>query len=285
MKDIGRLLVTCPDQPGIVAKISRFFYKQDANIIELNEYTSGPSQGKFFLRLEFQLNHLADKLTALKMAFSEKVADPLGMTWSLHNAAVKKRMAILVSKYDHALLELLWLWKKGELFADIPIIISNHNDLAETAAMFKLPYQHIPVTPSNKLAAEEEMLRLTDKQIDFVVLARYMQILSEKFVNHYHNKIINIHHSFLPAFIGADPYQQAWERGVKIIGATAHYVTSELDAGPIIKQDIVHVSHKHQKETLRRLGRNLERDVLAKAVCWHLEDRIIVDNNKTIVFS
>lgn len=196
----------------------------------------------------------------------------------------KKRMAIFVSKHDHCLLELLWQWQAKDLDVEIPLVISNHPDLRSIVENMGISYYHIPITPENKREAEEEELRLLEGKVDFIVLARYMQILSPDFIEHYPNRIINIHHSFLPAFVGGRPYEQAYERGVKLIGATAHYVTAELDQGPIIEQDVQRVTHNEGVADLRRIGRQIEKRVLARAVKWHIEDRIIVHENKTIVF-
>ena len=206
------------------------------------------------------------------------------MQWQMHYAANRKRMAIFVSKYDHAFLEILWRQSRDELPFNIPFIISNHPDLKKAALHFDIPFHYIEVTPSTKKAAEAQMLQLCDNQVDGIILARYMQILSEDFVNRYPSKIINIHHSFLPAFVGANPYQQAYDKGVKLIGATAHYVTKELDMGPIIAQDVVRVSHRQSADKLRELGQDVERTVLARAVRAHVEDRIIVNGTKTVVF-
>jgi formyltetrahydrofolate deformylase len=206
------------------------------------------------------------------------------MDWRLTFAADKPRMGILVSKHDHALMELLWRWQRGDLRVDIPVVISNHPDLREAVERFGVRFEHVPVDKANHAEAEGRMWELLEGKADFLVLARYMRILSGSFVEHFPRRIINIHHSFLPAFIGADPYQQAYDRGVKLIGATAHYVTSELDQGPIIEQDTARVSHRYTVPEMRSLGRDLERQVLARAVSWHVEERIIVDGNKTIVF-
>jgi formyltetrahydrofolate deformylase len=210
------------------------------------------------------------------------------MQWNISYAADRLRMAILVSRHDHALMELLWRWQRGELRIDIPVVISNHPDLREAVERFGVRYEHVPIDAATHAEAEARMLSLLGGDnggADFIVLARYMRILSPDFVARYPSRIINIHHSFLPAFVGADPYKQASDRGVKIIGATAHYVTSDLDQGPIIEQDTARVSHRHEVPDLRDLGRDLERHVLARAVRWHVEDRIIVNGNKTIVFS
>ena len=222
---------------------------------------------------------------ALVRAFGEVVGRPYGMDWSISFAAVKPRMAVLVSRHDHALMELLWRYARGELRVEIPLVISNHPDLRKAVEGFGVRFEHVPMDTATHAEGEARMRALLDGQADFIVLARYMRILSPGFVAAWPQKIINIHHSFLPAFAGADPYQQADDRGVKLIGATAHYVTAELDQGPIIEQDVGRVSHRHSVPDLRRLGRDLERQVLARAVRWHVEERVIVHGNKTIVFA
>lgn len=281
----ARLLITCPDRPGIVSAVTTFLYHHGVNITELDQHSSDPSGGKFFMRLEFQTPTMDVSLVTLRQAFGDVVGNRFNMDWRISYAAEKPRMAVLVSKHDHALLELLWRWSRGELRADIPLVISNHADLRSAVEGFGVAFEHIPFTAETQPADEARMLASIRDKADFVVLARYMRILSGDFVRHYPSRIINIHHSFLPAFAGADPYQQAYTHGVKIIGATAHYVTAELDQGPIIEQDTVRVSHRHSVEDMRRLGRDLERQVLARAVRWHLEDRIIVDGNKTVIFA
>ena len=282
--DVGRLVITCPDRPGIVAAVSQFLFEAGANITESQQYSTDPFGGAFFLRLEFHLDGLDQRSGELGERFA-RMADRFSMRWKLTRAADLKRVAIMVSRTDHALQEILWRAQSGELRADIRMIISNHTDAGEAAAWWGLPFHHIPVTPETKDAAETAQLRLLAGEIDLVILARYMQILSPRFLSEFTAPIINIHHSFLPAFAGADPYRRAAARGVKLIGATAHYVTAELDAGPIIEQDIVRVDHRSSADDLRRLGRHVERAVLARAVGWHLEDRIIVHQNSTIVFS
>ncbi|HKL78484.1 MAG TPA: formyltetrahydrofolate deformylase [Gammaproteobacteria bacterium] len=283
MDATAHLLITCPDQPGIVSAVSGFLYARHANISALDQHTADPSGGCFFMRVAFQLpNH--ERADGMEEAFDTEVAAPFGMDWHLHYTADRPQMAILASKPDHALLELLWRWARGELPAEISMVISNHPDHRAAVESFGLPYHHIPATPANKAAAEGEILERLAGQADLVVLARYMQILSPTFVAHFPNRIINIHHSFLPAFVGADPYQQAFDRGVKLIGATAHYVTDELDAGPVIDQDVIRVSHRDRVPDLRVRGREVERNVLARAVRWHLEDRIAVWGNRTVVF-
>ncbi len=281
---IARLLITCGDQPGIIAKVSTFLKEHGANITDLDQHSTDPEGGTFFMRLEFQTPHLDISSKKLEQAFATEVALPFKMDWQMHYAAKLKKMALLVSKYDHAFLEILWRWSRNELPIEIPFIISNHADLEKAAKHFGVPFYHVPVTPQTKREAEEKILKICEGKVDAIILARYMQILTEEFIEHYPNKIINIHHSFLPAFIGANPYQQAYDRGVKLIGATAHYVTKDLDMGPIIAQDVVRVSHRLSANDLKELGQNVEKSVLARAVKAHSEDRIIVDGNKTVVF-
>lgn len=280
---LARLLITCPDRPGIVAAVSSFLFNHGANITALDQHSTDPEGGLFFMRLEFQTPHLDVSRSVLEAAFAERVAARFEMDWRISYAALPKKVAILVSKYDHALRELLWRHSNGELPCELSQVISNHPDLREEVERFGIPYHHVPVEKDKKEEAEARILELLQGS-DLVILARYMQILSDHFVSHYPNRIINIHHSFLPAFIGANPYKQAYTRGVKIIGATAHYVTEALDEGPIIEQDVARVSHRNDVEELVRLGRDLERNVLGRAVQWHLEDRVIVHGNKTVVF-
>lgn len=285
--DLGnraRMLVSCPDQPGIVAAVSRFLFEHGANIVQSDQYTMDPEGGLFFIRTEFDLDRLEERREGLKADF-EAVASSFRMQWSIARASRKKRLAIFVSKEDHCLLELLWRWQSGDLDAEIAMVVSNHNDMRELVEPLGIPYHHIPVTAATKEEAERQQLALLSGQVDVVILARYMQIISPKFIEHFPNRIINIHHSFLPAFVGGKPYAQAYNRGVKIIGATAHYVTEELDGGPIIEQDVQRVSHRDNVDDLKRIGRHIERTVLASAVSWHVEDRIIVHQNKTVVFN
>ncbi|MFD0871659.1 MULTISPECIES: formyltetrahydrofolate deformylase [Paenibacillus] len=281
----ARMLISCPDQPGIVAAVSRFLHEHGANIVQSDQYTMDPAGGMFFIRIEFDLNDLERRLEPLEVDFQEVVAEKFQMNWSIHCASRKKRLAIFVSKEDHCLLELLWQWQAGDLDAEIAMVISNHPDMRELVESFDIPYHHIPVTADTKPEAERKQLEVIGDQADTIVLARYMQILSPVFIEQYPNRVINIHHSFLPAFVGGKPYAQAYERGVKIIGATAHYVTEELDGGPIIEQDVQRVSHRDDVESLKRIGRHIERIVLARAVSWHVEDRILVHQNKTVVFN
>ncbi len=272
---IGRLLITCPDRHGIVAAVAGFLAASGANIISSDQHSTDPEGGEFFMRMEFSLE-LGD-LGALERAFAEEVGDRLDMDWRLTDAGRPKRMAILVSREDHCLVDLLWRQRRGELDAVIGLVASNHPDHADDVEGFGIPYHHVPY-PN-----EPQLLELL-AGADVVVLARYMRILSGEFLTALDTPVINIHHSFLPAFAGADPYRRAHERGVKIIGATAHYVTEELDAGPIIEQDVARVSHREQPDTMMRLGRDIERTVLARAVKWHLEDRVLVHGNRTVVF-
>ena len=281
-KDRARMLISCPDRAGIVAAVSNFLFQQGANIVQSDQYTTDPETGRFFMRIEFDLINLEERCEAIKAEF-QPLGESFGMEWSLVEANKRKKVALFVSKEDHCLLELLWRWKSGELFADIAVVISNHPDMQETVESFGIPYHCIPVTKENKPQAEEAQIAAA-AGVDLIVLARYMQILSPRFLEDYAMRIINIHHSFLPAFVGAKPYEQAYRRGVKLIGATAHYVTEELDAGPIIDQDVLRVTHQEDVETLKQLGRQVERTVLARAVRWHLEDRVLVYGNKTIVF-
>jgi formyltetrahydrofolate deformylase len=281
----ARLLIRCPDKPGIVAAASGFLYNHGANITSLDQHSTDPEGGTFFMRLEFQTPHLDLTRPVLERTFRERVAERYEMDWRISYAADLKRMALMVSRYDHALLEVLWRWSRRELPAHVVGVISNHPDVREAVEAFGVPFHHIPVDAGNKEVAEGEALKVLEGNVDFVVLARYMQILSADFVSRFPDAIINIHHSFLPAFAGADPYRQAYEKGVKRIGATAHYVTEGLDEGPIIEQDVVAVSHRYGPAELKELGRDIERTVLARAVRRHLEDRIIVHANKTVVFA
>ena len=284
MTGVGRLLVSCTDRPGIVAAISTFLRDRGANIVQSDQHSTDPEGGAFFMRTEFHLPGVEDQADEFERAFATEVAEPFGMEWRMSYAAHRKRVAILVSRYDHCLAELLWRHRRGELYADVPLVVSNHADMAGEVARFGLHFEHIPVPRDGKPEAERALLELLDGGFDLIVLARYMQILSASFLAGARTPIINIHHSFLPAFAGADPYARAYERGVKLIGATAHYVTEELDAGPIIEQDVARVTHRDNVEALVRAGADLERIVLVRAVQWHLEDRVLVHGSRTIVF-
>jgi formyltetrahydrofolate deformylase len=276
-----RLLIVCPDRPGIISAVSRFLFEAGANIVRSDQYSSDPQGGTFYLRMEFTLPDQSRE--ALEQAFAE-VATPFEMQWRLWDARQRKRMAILVSRDEHCLLDLLWRWRRGELGAEAVLVASNHEDLRGAVESFGIPYHHVPVDPGDKRPAETRLLELLQGRCDLVVLARYMQILSGDFLDRVGVPLINIHHSFLPAFAGAEPYERAKERGVKLIGATAHYVTEELDAGPIIEQDVIRVSHRDDTGRLRRLGADIERTTLARAVESHCEDRVLLHGATTVVF-
>ena len=282
--DIARLIISCPDQPGIVAAVSEVIAELGGNIITLDQYSTGVEGGQFFQRTVFHLPGLAAAKPQVEAAVQTKLADRFGMEWSLHDASRPKRVAIFASKTDHCLLDLLWRHRRGELPMEIAMVVSNHPDLAEDVRTFGIPYVHVPVENGDKAAAEAKHLELLEGNVDFIVLARYMQIISEDFLERVGVPVINIHHSFLPAFIGAGPYQKAKDRGVKLIGATAHYVTKDLDEGPIIEQDVIRVSHADDVAQLTRYGADVERAVLSRAVKWHCEDRVIRHGNATIVF-
>ena len=285
------LLLSCADQKGLVAAVSDFLYRNNGNIIHADQHTdpstslrAGLEEAVFLQRVEWELAEFAIPRDKIRESF-QPIAERFGMTWSLNFSDEVPRVAIFVSKLAHCMYDLLSRWRMGELRADVPLIISNHRDHAGVAKSFGVAFHHLPVTPQTKAKQEQATLKLLAQQrIDVVVLARYMQVLGKDFVAQYRNRIINIHHSFLPAFAGARPYHHAYERGVKIIGATAHYVTPELDQGPIIEQDVARVSHRDSVEDLIRKGRDLEKIVLARAVDLHLRNRIVVYGNKTVVF-
>jgi formyltetrahydrofolate deformylase len=284
-KNIGRLLISCPDQPGIVASVSRFLYERGANIIHSDQHSTCIEKGCFFMRIEFHLDDLPNRMVDLQSDFAA-IAHDFRMDWRITQAASKHKIAIFVSREDHCLQELFWRWRIGELDAEIAMVVSNHLHMKELVESYGVPYYHVPVTKETREdAAQIHMELLAEHNVDTIVLARYMQIIPSSMIDRYPHQIINIHHSFLPAFVGAKPYNQAYERGVKLIGATAHYVTEELDQGPIIEQDVQRVNHRHEVEDLKRIGRDLERVVLARAVQWHLNDQVLVFGNKTIVFS
>jgi formyltetrahydrofolate deformylase len=277
-----RLLISCPDKQGLIAAITSFIAMHDGNILSADQYVS--DGGTFFMRLEIEGEGFGLGRDEFAGAFAP-LARRHQMDWRVSYTDTPQRMGILVSRYDHCLIDLLWRWDAGELDAEIPLVVSNHPDLAARAESYGIPFYHLPVAKEAKAEQESKILNLLfECGVNLVVLARYMQILSPEFVSAYPSGIINIHHSFLPAFAGADPYRQAHERGVKIIGATAHYVIDELDAGPIIHQDVAHVTHRDTVEHLALLGREVERRVLARAVRWHLEDRVLVDTSRTVVF-
>jgi formyltetrahydrofolate deformylase len=281
--DTARLLISCPDRRGIVAAVSQFLHAHGANILDSSQHSTDPTGGTFFMRMVFHLGGLDVGRAQLERAFGDVVAKPFDMQWRISYTDRRKRIAVLVSRYEHCLLELLWRARSGEFDADITLVVSNHDDLRSTSESLGVAFHHLPVTPETRADQEQAVLGLIE-DVDLVVLARYMQILSPEFVSRWPNRIINIHHSFLPAFVGANPYRHAYERGVKLIGATAHYVTNHLDEGPIIGQGVHPVSHREGVADLVRVGREIERAVLARAVAAHLEDRILVHGNKTVVF-
>jgi formyltetrahydrofolate deformylase len=279
------LIVHGNDRPGIVAAVSSTLAKHGANIVSLDQYTDNPEGGQFFQRTVFDLPDLVVNSPALEAELDQVVGKDLGMTWTLTHRATPKRVIILASKSDHCLLDLLWRHRRGEIPMTVPMVISNHTDMAEDVRSFGIPFFHVPsVAGPDKSESEKKIIELIKGNADVVVLARYMQILSEDFLDGVGVPVINIHHSFLPAFIGAGPYKKAKERGVKLIGATAHYVTEELDEGPIIEQDVVRVNHADTAADMQRKGAYVEREVLSRAVLWHCEDRVIRAGRQTIVF-
>ncbi|UNK71543.1 formyltetrahydrofolate deformylase [Microbacterium sp. H1-D42] len=282
--DTARLLIACDDQPGIVAAVAGVLAAHGANIISLDQHSTDEIGGRFFQRTVIHLEGLSAKRPALEASLSD-VAGRFGMEWSLHDTSKRKRVAIFVSKYDHCLMELLWRTQRGELDIDVTMVVSNHPDLAESARSFGVPFVHIPRGSGADAKAEMEsrQLELLQGNVDLVVLARYMQILTDDFIERIGAPVINIHHSFLPAFIGANPYARAKDRGVKLIGATAHYATADLDEGPIIEQDVTRVTHAESAAELQRRGADVERFVLARAVKWHAEDRVIVHGRSTVI--
>jgi formyltetrahydrofolate deformylase len=297
MKDSAVLLISCPDRKGLVARVSTMLYERGANILHADQHQDH-GLGLFFMRVEWALNGQAEgeadadsgsetvsfDLEEFKAAFAPLAAE-LEMRWKLSTSARRPRVALFCSQYLHCMADLLHRWRTGELLCEIPLIISNHKDVENLAAFYGIPFEHVPVTAATRAQAEARHLELLDKnEIDLVVLARYMQILSPDFVSHFPAEIINVHHSFLPAFTGAKPYHAAHARGVKLIGATSHYVTEVLDDGPIIEQDVARISHRDQVEDLVARGRDLERMVLSRAVRWHLDRRILCYGNKTVVF-
>jgi len=284
MAATARLCITCPDRPGIVSAVTTFLYTHGANIIDLDQHSTDPEGGTFFLRLEFYTPYMDVSRAALEAAFGEVVGARFSMDWRLSYSDEPKRAALLVSRHDHCLMELLWRFARKELPCEIGMVVSNHEDLRGSVEGFGVPFHCVPVGDGGMAEVETRMAELLGEDTDLIVLARYMRVLSGDFLRPYEHRAINIHHSFLPAFVGADPYRQAHEKGVKLIGATAHYVTAELDAGPIIEQDTARVTHRFSVADLKATGSDLERNVLARAVRWHLEDRVIVYGNKTVVF-
>ncbi len=279
------LLMHCPDRPGLVAGVTRFLAEHGANIIDLDEHVDR-SEGQFFMRVRWELAGFALTPAAFGEAFDTAIARPYQVTWQLHDDGRPQRMAIFVSTMSHCLYDLLSRWQSGEWSVEIPLIISNHETLRPVAEQFGLAFHHFPITPENKADQEaREIALLAEHQVDFVVLARYMQIVSPRLIEAFPQRIINIHHSFLPAFAGARPYHAAHERGVKIIGATSHYVTEDLDAGPIIEQDVTRITHRDSVGELVRKGQDLEKLVLARGVWAHLQRQTLVYRNRTVVFS
>ncbi|MBV5242616.1 formyltetrahydrofolate deformylase [Mycolicibacterium sp. PAM1] len=281
-KDIGRLLLRCADRPGLVAAVSTFLAEAGANIISLDQHSTAPTGGIFMQRTIFHLTGLTAAREGLEHDFARSVADQFGMDFRLTEATKPKRVAIMASREDHCLLDLLWRNRRGELDMSVVMVIANHPDLADAVRPFGVPFLHVPARKEIRDEAEQRQLDLLRGNVDLVVLARYMQILSPSFIEQVGCPLINIHHSFLPAFIGASPYRRAKERGVKLVGATAHYVTDDLDEGPIIEQDVVRVDHRHSVDDLVRLGADVERAVLSRAVLWHCEDRVIRFGNQTV---
>lgn len=282
-KNIGTLLLSCPDRRGIVASLAQVLHGHGANILSADQHRDSAA-GQFFQRIQFDTTELLTDSVSLENAVAE-VAERLEMQVGLSYGDQRVRMAVFVSKYDHCLYDLLWRHQSGELCCDIPVIVSNHETLAPIAKQFGIEFRCYPITSENKAEQEARELELLDDYgIDLVVMARYMQVLSSEFTQRYRHRVINIHHSFLPAFIGGKPYHQAHERGVKLIGATAHYATARLDEGPIIEQDVIRASHRDSIDDLVRKGRDVERAVLGRAVRWHIERRVLVWGNKTVVF-
>ncbi len=278
------LLLSCPDRKGIVASVSQFIYEHNGNIVHADQYTD-TEKGQFFMRIEWEMNGFDLERQEIPKAFSP-LAQHFQIDWRLHFTDDIPNMAIFVSRAPHCLYEILLRHSAGEFAANIKLIISNHPDLSPVAKTFGIPFYVFPINPQTKMTVEKkELALLKEYNTDLIILARYMQILTPQFISHYPNRIINIHHSFLPAFAGSHPYRQARERGVKIIGATSHYVTDKLDAGPIIEQDVIRVTHRDSVEDLISKGRDIEKIVLSRAIKLHLENRILVYGNKTIIFS
>ncbi|HYE74325.1 MAG TPA: formyltetrahydrofolate deformylase [Blastocatellia bacterium] len=283
MRNTAILLIDCPDRKGLVAAIADFLYQHNANILHADQHQDA-EQGLFLMRVEWELSGFDLSVEQFQREFSP-IADRFQMRWRLELSAQRPKVAIFVSKYDHCLVDLLYRQQSGELSCDIPLIISNHPDAQRLAEFYRIPFHIIPVTNENKAQAEARQIELLRQHyVDLIVLARYMQVLSPNFVDLYPGQIINVHHSFLPAFSGARPYHRAFERGVKLIGATSHYVTSELDEGPIIEQDVMRVSHRDQLDDLIQKGRDLEKVVLSRAVRWHIDHRILVYSKRTVIF-
>lgn len=279
------LLIDCPDRKGLVASVTEFIFKNNGNILTLDQHVDS-GKGVFFMRVEWDRTNFAIPREKIGEYFDTLVAQRLGMKWKLYFSGYTPRMAIFVSKLPHCLYDILSRYESKEWNVEVPVILSNHPQLGSVADNFGIDYHVFTIDKENKREQEEKQLEVLSRyKIDFIVLARYMQILTQGFVSEFENRIINIHHSFLPAFPGARPYHSAHERGVKIIGATSHYVTADLDAGPIIEQDVVRVSHKDSVEDMIRKGRDLEKLVLARAIAYHLERKILIHDNRTLVFN
>ncbi|MBK3517885.1 formyltetrahydrofolate deformylase [Carboxylicivirga marina] len=285
MQNTAIIRIHCPDQPGIVSRVTNFISTHNGNILFLDQHTDR-AEKRFFMRVEWDLDGFAIDANSIEEVFTRAIAEPMEMVWTLNFSSQIPRMAIFVSRASHCLYDLLARYSAGELNVEIPLIISNHKDLEIVAKQFDIPYYHLPLTKENKAETEAEQIRLcSEYKVDFIVLARYMQILSPEFNAQYPDRIINIHHSFLPAFAGAKPYHAAHSRGVKLIGATGHYVTSDLDAGPIIEQDVVKISHHDTVKSLVQKGKDVEKMVLSRAVQAHIERKTLVYKNKTIIFA
>jgi formyltetrahydrofolate deformylase len=278
------LRIHCPDQRGIVARVTDFIHRNNGNIVALDQHTDR-DEGRFFMRVEWELHDFELDRDQIQPAFEFAIATPCKMTWKLHFSDYKPRMCLFVSKMSHCLYDILARYQSGEMNVEIPLVISNHTDLEEVVNKFGIQFVHIPINAGNKQEQEQKELEiLREHQIDFIVLARYMQILSQSFVDNYPERVINIHHSFLPAFVGAKPYHAAHARGVKIIGATSHYVTTDLDAGPIIDQDVARITHHDNVNKLIQKGRDIEKIVLSRAVMAHVDRKTLVYKNKTVIF-
>ena len=283
--DTAHLLIRCPDGPGIIAAVSGLLRAHGVNIIQSDQYSTDPLGGDFFLRMVLHVPEIAERIDDLREALESEIAGWEQGSLTLTDAGRPKRVALMVSRYDHCLLDLLWRWRRGEINMDVGVVVSNWTDMQSEVARFGVPYYHVPVTRETKAQAEARQLELLGGgTYDLIVLARYMQVLSPAFLEQAGCPIINIHHSFLPAFAGAGPYERAKARGVKLIGATAHYATQDLDEGPIIEQDVVRVTHRETESELIRLGADVERTVLQRAVRWHCDDRVIVHGSSTVVF-
>lgn len=279
------LLAHCPDKKGIVTAVTEFIYQHNGNITYLDQHVDS-AKNIFFMRMEWSLDEFDLARNEIQSAFDQKIATPFNMVWSLDFSDLIPKMALFVSKQSHCLYDVLSRWKSGELEVNIPLVIGNHPEAEDIAKRFEVEFHLFKIDKNNKSEQEKKQLQLLkQKEVDFIVLARYMQIVSPEFISHYPNRIINIHHSFLPAFPGAKPYHSAHERGVKVIGATSHYVTEELDAGPIIEQDVEHIDHTESIEDLIRKGKDLERIVLSRAIWYHLQRKVLVYENRTAVFN